>query len=141
VIWQVEHFSPEPVIIEVKTRQAVDLAVAVDPVFTAPGGDWPAAVEQWRSLAGGHFGDLGSDAVETVMCLIHYESRGDPKADNPNSTATGLLQVLSGTWGPRFGLSVADLETPEINLWVGRQLYDDGGWGHWAPYNRGRCHY
>ncbi|HLF43231.1 MAG TPA: lytic transglycosylase domain-containing protein [Acidimicrobiia bacterium] len=96
-------------------------------------------VEQWRSLVDAHFGDLGAVAVETALCLMARESGGNPTARNVSSGATGLMQVLP-SWAPRFGLTRSDLEDPEINLWVSRQLYDDGGWGHWSPYNRGECH-
>lgn len=102
---------------------------------------WPQAVEQWRPLVAGHFGDLGPAAVETALCLIFFESKGNPTADNPTSSATGLFQVLARTWGPRYGVSVADLETPEVNTFIARKLYDDGGWNHWSPYLRGECRY
>ena len=33
-----------------------------------------------------------------LRCVMHRESRGDPKAENPHSTASGLFQFLDGTW-------------------------------------------
>lgn len=35
---------------------------------------------------------------ERFLDLIECESRFDPDAKNPNSSATGILQYLSGTW-------------------------------------------
>lgn len=33
-----------------------------------------------------------------LRCVMHRESRGDPRAENPHSTASGLFQFLDGTW-------------------------------------------
>lgn len=38
----------------------------------------------------------GVDAF--LRCVIAHESGGDPKAENPTSTASGLYQFLDGTW-------------------------------------------
>lgn len=92
-------------------------------------------VEQWRPLVAGHFepGD-----VDRVLCLMGYESGGNPNARNQSSSAAGLMQVMP-FWAPEFGLSYDQLFTPEINLYVARQIRDSQGWGAWAPYNRGLC--
>jgi Transglycosylase-like domain len=38
-------------------------------------------------------------SVNTFLaCVIAHESGGDPKAENPTSTASGLYQFLDGTW-------------------------------------------
>lgn len=107
-------------------------------------GDYSPAVEAWRPLVAGHFGDLGPEAVNTVLCLMGYESAGDPSAQNPTSGASGLMQVMP-SWAPKFGVSRADLFRPEINLFIARALYDEAesrgvdGWRHWSPYLRGHC--
>lgn len=33
-----------------------------------------------------------------LRCVVHRESRGDPKAENPHSTASGLFQFVDQTW-------------------------------------------
>src|SRR5690554_2278533 len=55
----------------------------------------PEGVEQWRPLVEAHF---PTDAVDRMLCLMWHESRGNPSARNPNSTATGLLQVMHSVW-------------------------------------------
>jgi len=94
-----------------------------------------ASVEGWRPLVAGHFapGD-----VDRVLCLMWYESRGDPTAYNP-SDARGLMQI-KGWWTNDFpSLVPDDLFVPEINLFVARHVRDVQGWTAWAPYNRGLC--
>ena len=39
---------------------------------------------------------LGTDAF--LRCVIHHESRGNPRAENPTSTASGLFQFIDGSW-------------------------------------------
>jgi hypothetical protein len=94
-------------------------------------------VEQWRPLVEAYFGDIPG-AVDICLCLMGYESGGNPNAYNP-SGASGLMQVLSG-WADNFGYTPADLFIPEVNLAIARALYNDGGWKHWSPWNRGACH-
>lgn len=105
------------------------------PLYVAERRDWGEQVEQWRPLVAGHF---PSEAVETMLCLMGYESGGLATADNPRSTARGLMQVLKG-WSVKFGVSYTDLYNPSINLWISRKLYDDNTYWHWSPYVRGLC--
>lgn len=37
-------------------------------------------------------------AVSFLRCVIAHESRGNPNAENPTSTASGLFQFIDGTW-------------------------------------------
>jgi hypothetical protein len=113
-------------------------AAAMAPAFRSPYRGMGDDVDQWLPLVAGHFGDLGPEAVETVLCLMALESGGNPNARHPRSGASGLMQVLP-SWAPKFGVSRDDLFTPEINLYISRRLYDDGGFGHWSPYQRGEC--
>jgi soluble lytic murein transglycosylase-like protein len=69
---------------------------------------------------------------------MQLESGGDPGAQNPSSGASGLFQVLP-SWADNFGVTPDDLFVPEVNTYIARQLYDDGGWNHWSPYLRGEC--
>ena len=97
---------------------------------------WMDSVEEWRPLVAGHF---PPEAVDTALCLMELESGGNPNAQNPSSGASGLFQVLP-SWADNFDMRPVDLFVPEKNVYVARQLYDDGGWGHWSPWNRGECH-
>ena len=93
-------------------------------------------VAQWADLVAVYFapGD-----VSTALCLIGFESKGDPNAYNPSSGASGLMQVLR-SWAPKFGVSSADLFDPATNLRISASLKASGGWRHWSPWNRGLCH-
>jgi hypothetical protein len=136
VVWAVEVLSPEPI------RLANLVAVAERPKAIAQAnvnrgmGNRTSDVEEWRPLVAGHF---EPEDVERVLCLMEHESGGNTHARNPRSTATGLMQIMASVWGPEFGYSRADLEVPETNLWVARQVKDRQGWTAWAPYNRGLC--
>jgi soluble lytic murein transglycosylase-like protein len=98
-------------------------------------GNRTSDVSQWLPLVAGHF---NPEDVETALCLIGFESGGNPNARNQSSGASGLMQILP-SWAPKFGVSREDLFKPEINLYIARQLKDDGGWRHWSPYKRGEC--
>lgn len=93
-------------------------------------------VERWRPLVAEHF---PSDEVDTAICIIGYESNGDPNADNPRSSATGLFQILESLWGPHFGVSSEDLHDPETNTRLARRIWDESGWWAWSPYEGGSC--
>jgi len=66
-------------------------------------------------------------AFPTLMYVIHRESRGDPNAKNPASTASGLLQFLSGWWAGKW--SPFD---PKQNLRHGYKAWRDVGWQPWG---------
>lgn len=94
-------------------------------------------VERWRSLVAAYFpaGD-----VDRALCLMRYESGGNPYAWNPTSKASGLMQVMYSRWGPPFGLrSRTALDDPAVNLRIARFIRDAQGWTAWSPYNRGLC--
>lgn len=48
-------------------------------------------VEQWRPLVAQHF---PASEVERALCIMSYESGGNPNAKNPRSSASGLFQHL-----------------------------------------------
>lgn len=104
----------------------------VDPV-SVPG----SGVERWRGLVSEHF---NTEDVDTALCLMGYESAGDPGAINPSSGARGLMQVMPD-WAPIYGYAVDDLLDPSVNLAVAAALrYATwGGWDQWSPYQRGLC--
>ncbi|HZD23999.1 MAG TPA: transglycosylase SLT domain-containing protein, partial [Acidimicrobiia bacterium] len=93
-------------------------------------------VDRWRPLVGEYF---PPDEIDTAMCIVKQESGGNPKADNPNSSAVGLFQVLQSVWGPYYGVTTADLYDPEVNVLIAGDIWDRYGWGAWSPYRRGVC--
>jgi hypothetical protein len=52
--------------------------------------------------------------------IIWCESRGNPNAKNPRSTATGLFQILNGPFDP------------EANVRLAFQMYSKRGWQPWV---------
>ena len=67
--------------------------------------DWAGTVEEWRPLVAGHFGEK----VETAMCLIYYESKGDPNAISPHqrlrTDANPYPTLVGALWGDTGGSS------------------------------------
>ena len=94
-------------------------------------------VEAWRGLVATYF-EPGN--VDTMMCLMFYQSGGDPNAKNPTSSARGLFQIMASIWAPECGVSYAELYDPATNTRIARGVYDRQGYGAWSPYNRGLCH-
>ena len=86
-------------------------------------------VDRWRPLVQQHF---PADEVETALCIIRYESAGDPAADNPRSSATGLFQILAGHWGDQFRVSETQFRDPDLNVRLARVIWDDAGWRAWT---------
>lgn len=96
-----------------------------------------SGVEQWRGLVAAYF---SSGKVETAMCIMHYESRGDPGATNPSSGAAGLFQFIPSTWNDMVPDEMAgDVYDPETNVRAAAWLQGAAGWSQWSPYNRGLC--
>lgn len=89
-----------------------------------------ANTEGWRGLVAAHF---PANAVDNMLCIMWYESQGNPTADNPRSTARGLFQVLR-SWPLKFGYSYADLYDPTINTIVARKVWDLQGYGAWTVW-------
>lgn len=89
-----------------------------------------ANVEQWRGLVSAYFSD-----VDRALCLMSYESGGNPNAKNPSSGAAGLFQVMP-FWWEHYG---GDRYDPETNVRVASLIYQQQGWNAWSPYNRGLC--
>lgn len=91
-----------------------------------------SSTERWRSLVASHFHPKD---VDRALCLVGYESGGDPNAVNPSSGAAGLFQVMPFWWNHYGG----DRFDPETNVRVAKAIYDQQGWWAWAPYKRGLC--
>ena len=88
--------------------------------------------EQWRTLVSTYF---QPDQVDTMLCLMQHESGGNPNAQNPNSSAAGLFQIM-GFWWDQYGGNPYD---PETNVALAQVIYDQQGYGAWNPYGRGLC--
>jgi len=93
-------------------------------------------VQRWRPLVEEHF---PAEEVDTALCIIGHESGGNPLADNPQSSASGLFQVLGSLWAPRFGVARDQLFEPELNTRLASDIWEQQGWWAWSPYQRGAC--
>jgi hypothetical protein len=63
-----------------------------------------------------------------MLCyVIDRESGGNPSAKNPTSSASGLLQFLSGWWAGRW-----DPMDPYQNLRHGYKAWCQVGWQPWS---------
>lgn len=91
-------------------------------------------VEQWRGLVAAYF---RAEDVDRALCLMNYESGGNPDAYNP-SGASGLMQVMP-FWAASWGLPSSALFDPDTNLQLAAYIRDSQGWTAWSPYNRGLC--
>jgi hypothetical protein len=73
-----------------------------------------------------------------LSCVIRHESGGNPHAENPTSTASGLFQFIDGTWrhyaqrvpqARRYGHAA---HAPARVQWdVAIEAVMTGGHGHW----------
>lgn len=113
--------------------QPIDLAEEIESLATAPVAD---PVERWRPLVAEHF---PPNEVDNALCIIRLESSGDPRADNPRSTATGLFQILASLWGPHYGVTTTELREPHTNVRLAADIWEEYGWSAWSPYERGAC--
>lgn len=75
-----------------------------------------------------------------AACIAKYESGGNPRAENPNSSASGLYQFIDGTWNHFGGYARAKDAPVSVQTQKFYQLWDNGrGAGHWVV--AGRCGY
>ena len=90
-------------------------------------------VEQWTPLILVYFPETD---LNRVLCIMTYESGGNPNAYNP-SGASGLMQIMA-SWADNFGYEAGDLFNPSVNLEIAKALRDET-WRHWNPVKDGRC--
>ena len=65
--------------------------------------------------------------------VLACESGGNPTADNPRSSASGLWQIISSTWDYHAGYPTAASAPVEVQNEKAAQLFAGGaGIGHWA---------
>jgi hypothetical protein len=89
-------------------------------------------VERWRPVVDTYFAE---DRVDWALRIMECESRGDPNAKNPNSSASGLFQHLARLWPDRAaaaGWADADVFDPFANIAVAAWLLENGGPSHWV---------
>jgi hypothetical protein len=98
-------------------------------------GSWLSGVERWGPLVATYF---QPEDVERTLCLMDFESSGDPEARNPISGASGLMQVMP-FWADHFGYDTDALFDPQVNLEISAWIRDRHGWNAWSPYRRGSC--
>jgi hypothetical protein len=61
-----------------------------------------------------------------ASCIAKYESGGNPRAENPRSTASGLYQFIDGTWNKFGGYSRAKDAPVAIQTKKFYQVWDHG---------------
>ena len=112
------------------TRSPVSNTWAAAPPRAGTGS---AGVEQWRSLVAAYW---PAGLVDTALCIIDKESRGNPSAKNPRSTARGLFQILASLWAPHFGVSYNALYDPDLNTRLAYRIYQMQGWRAWVVHRQ-----
>ena len=86
------------------------------------------------------WGALDLDRLQHNLDIVDCESRGDPNAKNPISTASGLYQHITPFRDPRalkyLGRPVVSWFDGPDNIIVGVGLYVDKGPSHWPNCGR-----
>lgn len=73
---------------------------------------------------------------EPVMLRIAFAESGfNPLAKNPNSTASGLFQILKGTWAAHK--CEGEVFDAEDNIACARKIYDRNGTRDWLASKNG----
>jgi hypothetical protein len=103
----------------------VSAAAATSPEKYAPGpcGGWDATIAA-------HFpAEQIAKACSVMMC----ESRGNPTAENPRSSASGLWQFLSSTWESTTGTPApASSYSADVQTAAAATLWRSSGWRPWS---------
>lgn len=61
---------------------------------------------------------------------------GNQHADNPDSSAAGLFQLMGFWYRDTYGMDPYD---PVANIQMARWVWDQQGYAAWNPYKRGLC--
>jgi hypothetical protein len=69
-----------------------------------------------------------------AACIAKYESGGNPRAQNPHSSASGLFQFVDGTWRAITGRSDRAKDAPvSVQIAAFYKLWNNGkGAHHWV---------
>ena len=99
---------------------------------------WGPAVDRWQPVVEIALQSYGlENQTDRFMKVMHCESRGDPKAVNASSGASGLMQHIPQWWAWRAeesGFAGASPLDPVANIFASAWLLalpDIGGWKHW----------
>lgn len=80
------------------------------------------------------FGDKANQALKVARC----ESGLVPNARSKTSTATGVFQILKGTWQANTNEPWSKVSDAPTNIMVAKKLYDNRGWQPWKASIK--CH-
>lgn len=146
--WLIPH-SPTP--FEMGIRGIADAVAKMQDrmtSFSSGAGAMSGEVEDWLKAAI-EYTKAPANWLEPLKWIVAHESGGDPTAKNPNSTASGLFQIIDTTWaGSRDKSLPNDIWNPIINaiggiryikgrygdpfeavdFWKANQHYAAGGW-------------
>ena len=70
-----------------------------------------------------------------ALCVAARESNFNPYARNPHSSAAGVFQWVSGSWGTyswRYGFGGSSVFNAYANISVAAHAVANGGWGPWG---------
>jgi len=69
-----------------------------------------------------------------TCAIVHRESRFNPRAENPTSSASGLYQFIDGTWRTcGTGYGHASYAPVAVQVACARRIWNGGrGRGHWS---------
>lgn len=106
--------------------------------ITQPPVVFQESVERWRPLVATYF---PTSLLDEALSVMACESKGDPNAQNPNSTAGGLYQFIASTWNwasANAGFAGVSVYDPEANIATAAFLVeyaidrDLPPWQHWV---------
>lgn len=109
----------------VRAQHRLDEARHVERATRAYSCSYGTAVGRWVRLA--RRTGWPWPALPDLMFVIKRESGGDPRAANPTSSASGLLQLMAVHWSGRFDPFVA-----RLNLAYGAKLWRGSRFAAWA---------
>ncbi len=125
------------------TELAVSLVAWTDGIARAKIAAEASSHHVWRTAPGTSTGMRGPASVARSgecggdlppCCVLARESGGDPRAENPVSTASGLWQFVDGTWGGYGGYSHASYAPVSVQNDRARQVWAGGaGASNWYP--------
>jgi hypothetical protein len=113
--------------------------------FLSPGGSSapPASgdLQDWAKsgLEYGAAFDASSGNISKIVSLAQKESGGDPNAQNPDSSAAGLMQLIESTWNAYKVAASDDIFNPVQNVAASSRYQKDryGELVTHSPYTRG----
>jgi hypothetical protein len=81
--------------------------------------------------------ELGRDnnTIKTMIRIARYESNYNPKAKNKNSSASGVFQIIAGTWYSND--CVGDKWNYEDNIRCAYKIQGKRGFQPWEVWNNG----